>query len=177
MAVIMAATYPDTFAAAGVAAGLEYRAATSEGAAWMAMSLGGPSPAPIARDIVERMGSRRRVVPMMVFHGKWDYVVKPINGDQIARQWATVDDAILQESGASLPGEPARVEQGRVPGGHGYTREIYQASDGRVLIEKVLVDGMSHAWPGGAQGESFTDPRGPDASRLLWEFFRSHRRK
>lgn len=44
MSVIMGATYPDIFCCVGVAAGLEFKAATSQTAAFMAMSSGGPNP-------------------------------------------------------------------------------------------------------------------------------------
>ena len=177
MAVILAATYPDTFAAAGAQSGLEYLAATNEGSAWMAMSLGGPDPAPLARKIVDQMGANSRVMPLMVFHGGADYVVKAVNADQIVSQFAKVDDAILRQSGASLSDKPAETRQGRVPGGHNYSHAVYKDSTGRVVLEKYLVNEMSHAWSGGAQGGSFADPKGPDASRLLWDFFKTNRRK
>lgn len=176
MAVILAATYPDTFAAAGAGSGLEYMAATSEGAAWMAMSLGGPDPGPLAGKIVDQMGERRRVMPLMVFHGGWDYVVKPVNADQIIDQFARVGDAVLREKGGHLERTPARTEDGRVPGGHRYTRSVYQDNTGEVVLEKYVVHEMSHAWSGGAEGGSFADPKGPDASALLWKFFSANRR-
>jgi len=44
MTVIMGATYPDIFTSLGVAAGLEFKAATSVLSAYQAMSNGGPNP-------------------------------------------------------------------------------------------------------------------------------------
>jgi poly(3-hydroxybutyrate) depolymerase len=40
----------------------------------------------------------------------------------------------------------------------------------------VLIDRLAHAWSGGAAGQPFSDPQGPDASRLLWSFVARHLR-
>ena len=44
------------------------------------------------------------------------------------------------------------------------------------LVEYWQVDGMDHAWSGGASGGEFTAPGGPDASRIIWEFVSGHTR-
>ena len=37
--------------------------------------------------------------------------------------------------------------------------------------EHVEIEGLGHAWSGGAPGGSYTDPRGPSASAAVWDFF------
>jgi poly(3-hydroxybutyrate) depolymerase len=39
-----------------------------------------------------------------------------------------------------------------------------------VVASLALVQGLGHAWSGGAAGHKFSDPKGPDASRLIWAF-------
>jgi poly(3-hydroxybutyrate) depolymerase len=32
------------------------------------------------------------------------------------------------------------------------------------------VAGLGHAWSGGAAGQPYSDPKGPDAARMVWAF-------
>jgi poly(3-hydroxybutyrate) depolymerase len=41
---------------------------------------------------------------------------------------------------------------------------------GRTVATLAMVQGLAHAWSGGAAGQPFSDPQGPDASRMVWAF-------
>ena len=62
--------------------------------------------------------------------------------------------------------------------GSGYRFEIrdYGPADAP-LLRHVIVKGMGHAWSGGNPRYPFNDPRGPDASEMMMEFFAMHRRE
>ena len=61
--------------------------------------------------------------------------------------------------------------------GQRYPMTVTDFKAGRqVAATLVLVDGLAHAWSGGAARQPFSDPRGPDASRLLWAFVARHLR-
>jgi len=152
-AAIMGAAYPELFAAVGVHSGLPAGAAHDVQSAFAAMRQGA-APA--------RRGGR--AVPTIVFHGDRDATVNPRNGE------AVVAHAL---AGAKAPA--ARTERGRAPGGHGYARTLHADPSGRVVCEHWTVEGAGHAWMGGSAAGSYTDPRGPDASREMLRFFMEHK--
>ena len=149
-AAIMAATYADLYAAVGIHSGLACGAASDLPSAFMAMRQGGAS------ETLVKVGS---VVPTIVFHGDRDTTVHPDNGDRILEQSAK----------ATSPA--TKVLRGRVPDGHAYTRTIVTDWSGRVISEHWNVHGGGHAWSGGSPAGSYTDPRGPDATREMLRFF------
>ncbi|WP_231687997.1 extracellular catalytic domain type 1 short-chain-length polyhydroxyalkanoate depolymerase [Bacillus sp. FJAT-18017] len=175
MAVIMGATYPDVFASIGVGAGLEYKSATTENGAWTVMLNGGPDPVQQGTAAYKAMGTYKRVVPTVVFHGTSDYTVKEINGHQVASQWAQTND--LASDGIdnnNIDDTADETIQGQVSGGRKFTRYIYKDENSKSIVEKYIVDGMGHAWSGGDVAGSYTDPNGPNASEIMWQFFKNN---
>jgi poly(hydroxyalkanoate) depolymerase family esterase len=151
MAAVMAAAYPDLYAAVGVHSGLAAGAAHDIPSAFAAMSQGAPIHA----------SSR---VPLIVFHGEGDRTVNHINADCLV-------EAILPDAGDR---QRALTTKGRVPGGHGYTRRVYSDGDGIDLVEQWTIHQAGHTWSGGSPNGTYTDPRGPDASSELVRFFAQH---
>lgn len=87
MASILAATYPDVFAAVGVHSGLAYRSAGNLAWAMSAMrSAPAPTPAP-------------RPVPVIVFHGDADSTVDLSNARAVLDQFAPADVARVSTRG------------------------------------------------------------------------------
>ena len=176
MAVIMGACYPDYFAALGVHSGLEYKAATDIVGAQVAMSRGGPDPARQGKLAYLSAGPAARVLPVIVFHGTRDETVSPINGNQVIQQFVSTDDyADDGIANNSVSATPSSIETGQVPNGYSYTIYTYVYQDS-VLLKHYNIDGMGHAWSGGstAPPATFTDPGGPDASSIMWNFFADH---
>ncbi len=159
-AAIMGTTYPDLYAAIGVHSGLACGAASDVPSAFAAMRQAKRVPISRAGDPAGAEGYRRSV-PTIVFHGDQDTTVHPGNGDAvIARAKETTNPDLL-----------LRVQRGRVPGGHAYTRTVQHDASGRVLLEQWVIHGSGHAWSGGSPAGSYTDPRGPDAAREMLRFF------
>ena len=172
MAAIMGATYPDVFSAIGIHSGLEYKAATSQNAAFTAMSSGGPDPGTQGNAAYTAMGSFARTVRTMVFHGTSDFTVAVVNGNQALSQWAQTNDRASDGADNNNIDDTADLTQGgQVSGGRTYTRYVYEDAADNVVMEKYLVDSMGHNWSGGVLGGTYTDPNGPSASRLMADFF------
>src|SRR5712671_1537335 len=159
MAAVMAAVYPDLYAAAGVHSGLPYAAAGDVASAFEAMTQG---PSHAARPPA-------RPLPLIVFHGDRDAIVAPANAAGL------IDHVLAAASPDRRPGTPpAAVTRGQVPGGHAYTRTCYQDPAGAALAERWTIHQGGHAWSGGAPHGSYTDARGPDASAEFIRFFNEH---
>ncbi len=176
MSVIMAATYPDIFAAMGSESGLEYKAATSQTAATTAQMQGGPDPTQQGQAAYNAMGSAARVVPTIVFQGQSDYTVYPINGDQIVQQWMETDHLASNGTYNASFSSPTTTTNGQVPGsgGHSYTVQTWNDNNGTEIEEYWKVNGMGHAWSGGSSSGSYTDPNGPSATNAMYTFFINH---
>lgn len=173
MAVILGATYPERFAAIASGEGLEYEAATSMASAYSAETQGGPSPTMQGQLAYEAMSTNARIVRTFVVAGSADTTVKPLNGEQTISQWAQAND--LASDGLdddNIDDIAEMTTDAQVSGGHAYTLSTYDdATTGQVVMQKLVVTGMSHAWSGGDPQGSYTDPMGPDASKLAWDFF------
>lgn len=160
MADIVAAAYPEIFAAVGVHSGLPRGAATNVAGAFAAMKNGELS-AHAKADLTAHVGDT--VVPSIVFHGDADQTVHAKNGEQVI--------AALLRSFESI--EPT-VTRGTASGGRGYMRSTYRRGDGTTVAEHWLVKGAGHAWSGGSAKGSYTDSLGPDATGEMLRFFFEH---
>jgi poly(hydroxyalkanoate) depolymerase family esterase len=162
-AAIMGATYPDIYAAIGVHSGLAYGAADDMPSALTAMRQGGSSQDSSGRRHQGADG-KAPLVPTIVFHGDRDTTVSPVNADQ------------LIAGSPGVAGLRKTLGQGESAGGIRYTRSVYADEAGRAQLEQWVLHGAGHAWSGGSSDGTYTEPRGPDASREMLRFFIEHPR-
>ena len=120
------------------------------------------------------MGSAARVVPTISFHGTSDYLVYPLNGEQVVRQWMQTNHLASQNSYNASFQSPTSMTQGQVAGGHSYTVYTWNDNNGNEVQEYWVVNAMGHAWSGGSSSGSYTDPQGPSATQAIYNFFMSH---
>ncbi|MBB1076710.1 PHB depolymerase family esterase [Rhodoferax sp. 4810] len=168
MAAVLAAAYPDIYAAVGVHSGLPAGAASNVAQALMVMKSGHSGislPGKGRQDDVQKASEKHPpiTIPTIVFHGDDDKTVHPRNGEKLIA-------AVRGHSEGS-----AKVEQGVSTKGRRYTRCIRHGDQGNALSEHWLVHGGGHAWSGGLAAGSYTDIQGPDATGEILRFFFSQR--
>lgn len=157
-AAIMGEAYPDLYAAVGVHSGLACGAARDLPSAFAAMRGGGP------RGGTSGTQFNERALPTIVFHGDRDTTVHPRNGAEVigrANAGGRLDAAVQNEAASA---------------GHRYSRSIQRDASGRSVLELWEIHGAGHAWSGGNAAGSFTDPKGPDATKEMLRFFLEHTR-
>jgi poly(hydroxyalkanoate) depolymerase family esterase len=153
MAAILADTYPEVYAAAGIHSGLARGSARDVISAMKTMRDGGRG-----AETVSTVATRSLSVRRIIFQGASDSTVHPSNAAMLVAT-ALGDDAV-----------PTRIGK-RTAGGRSYSRSDYAGSDGGVLIEHWMIEGAGHAWSGGRAAGSYTDRKGPDASAHMVRFF------
>jgi poly(hydroxyalkanoate) depolymerase family esterase len=145
MAAVMAASYPELYAAAGVHSGLPVGSAHDLMSALNAMKGARKKPA---------ASSGARPVRTIVFHGDRDATVHPSNGDAVYRQFT-------QAAGTK------ELEER----GPGHIRTVARDAGGRVVAEHWNLHGAGHAWSGGSTAGSYATSSGPNASSEMLRFF------
>lgn len=151
MAAIVAAAYPELFAAVGVHSGVAVGVAKTVPEALAVMAKGpAATPTPLAQ-----------VPPLWVLHGGKDAVLNVQNAHALVAQW----------------GEGAVADASLVSGdGQGWRRIVRHDASGRVRSDFTVVTELGHAWSGGDKSGTFTDEKGPDASALMLAFFLAQRK-
>lgn len=153
MAALLALVYPDRFAAVAMHSGVGPGLASSSATALAAM-----------RGRSASIGKALPLVPngslpaLLVIQGDKDTVVAPVNGGLAAMRWAAMVNA--------KPNAPRVVQRGtRYP-----VTVTEWKLDKRVVATWAQVAGLGHAWSGGAASQPYSDPAGPDASRMVLAF-------
>ncbi len=164
MSAVLAANYPEMITAIAMHSGIAFGAASTVAGALTAMRTGDLDPLALGVQANQAMGERARVIPTLVLHGRQDAALHPRNGTNLAGQWA-VANAIALGKPAAIPSsrETTHREEGR------YDATIVTYDD--VDVEEWRIAPLGHAWSGGSAEATYTDPKGPDATRAVIDFF------
>jgi len=134
MTSVMLASYPETFAAGAVIAGLPYGVATNVREALSGMMQSPPRPSGELGNFVRSASKHRGPWPRVsVWHGSADRTVNPANADEIVKQWLDVH---------GLPADP--MSEAMVDG---YPRQIWWNAEGETVIESYTITDMAHGTP------------------------------
>lgn len=170
MANILALNHPQLFAAVGLHSGPVFGAGHSTMGALGVMQHGAALRADLAvREVLARH-ARFPGMPTILIAGEGDSVVRPINQVQLARQGLAFNGL--------APDAPAKItHKAQGASARHNAHRIDDFYDGRKLLLRVArIDALDHAWSGGDPALKFNAKAGPDATRMMLEFFARHRR-
>ncbi|MBP0619667.1 extracellular catalytic domain type 1 short-chain-length polyhydroxyalkanoate depolymerase [Cupriavidus consociatus] len=170
MAAVVALRYPGKVAAVAMHSGVVIGAADTPHAGLHAMRHGATAePAWLLDAAGVTPGGPE--MPALVIHGLADDAVHPVNGRLLARQFLAYNE--LEDRLAAIPDAAPDAAPGEEPG---RCREYRFGRWSRDLVALVEVEGLDHAWSGGDASYGFHSDIGPDASAMMWDFLRQHRR-
>jgi len=102
--------------------------------------------------------------PLMTIHGDADPVVNIANSDRIIQDF--VEGPSVKEQTKNISSWNPLI--------HSYKQTDYSL-DQQLVGRKVVVHKLKHNWSGGPALTLFSDPLGPSATKMIWEFFQESR--
>lgn len=170
IAVVMAAVHPDLYRAIHAEVGCMFGCASA--------LLGTPTsvstldPVVAGRNAYLAMGSRAARVPLLVSYGTLDANAYIADQEALVQQWQVTHDLVDdREQNGSVPRWVAATRTGT--DGRTYSVDTYVDAEGCVLTERWLIDGLRHAYSGGAPS-GLVDPdvdTGPNMRTVAYDFF------
>ncbi|PHV08896.1 PHB depolymerase esterase [Janthinobacterium sp. BJB412] len=169
MAYIVALNHPELIAAAGLHSAPAFGAGHNVIGALGVMQHGAGLRVERAIHEVLLREPRFPVLPAILIQGMGDQVVRPINQSQLTRQSLMLN---RMQVGADY-----KVTHKAGRGNSHNRQDIHDFYVGRKLILRVAqVARLEHAWSGGDPSLAFNAKAGPDASKMMLDFFGRHRR-
>lgn len=169
MAAWVALRFPDRIAAVGLHSGVPVGAATSARAGLKAMRHGSPL---TPQALLAAAGVASGLpMPALILHGTDDDVVNPVNARLLARQFLAYNG--LPDRWPAQPRE-AMGASAALAAGH-YVEASFRHAR-RDIVQLCEIAGLGHAWSGGDPAYRYHSATGPQASALMWAFFRQHSR-
>lgn len=176
MTQLLMACYPDVFAAGASHSGVAYVGEAGSAEPLKLMAAGSPDSnvelAQKALDCIKSSGWQKPI-PMMFVSGKADDRVSYKNSLQSLAQMVLSSDMITNGQWRDNPEQikPKKEEKFAKQGDqYAYSMCSYAMSSGP-SSKLLLVNGLNHAWSGGPSDKPYSDNRGPDATKMILDFF------
>src|ERR1700674_579571 len=171
LAAVLGLRHPKLFAGVFVHSGVACGAASAPLTAMRVLAHGADTDyEKIAADA--RADAPRRALPvaLLAIAGANDAAVAEINTIQLVRQYLVFNGKLVQEPSPPNVLPPADHEAtSTLPAGRTMTVSDYRGG-ARLVVRRVRVTALAHAWGGGGAAFPYNDPNPPDATALLAEF-------
>lgn len=116
--------------------------------------------------------NRPKKMPIIIFHGMKSPLMSPMHAIQVENEFKMFNDYLdngrmdlsyfLEKDVVSVPDTKT----------YGYNLYTTTNSDHEVIIERYMINNLSHGWSGGVKDLPYNEPNGPDASALIFKFFK-----
>ncbi len=174
MAHNLAACYPDYFTGAAIHSGLAYKVAESLEEATTVLTIPEQkSPEYLGKQAFKcgRNHGSAKISRFLIIHGSEDKRVLPVHADLISRTnevwWDYMDDGKRNSS--------TRVQSTRSQfafiSNYTVTRTERRYPFNNMIEQKLIINGMGHAWGGGKPVTVNFDPKAPSSTDIILNFF------
>lgn len=174
---ILGNCYPERFKALASHDGTQFYA-TRTGLDFADVVLCGPSvdapSAALAGDACSSLVARRpKQMPIIIFHGMKSPLMSPAHAFAIENEFKILNDLLdngVRDTSYFLSKDVKFFSgEGKT---YGYNRYTLVNQNHDVLIERYMINDLEHAWSGGVGSVPYNDPKGPDATGLIIDFFK-----
>ncbi|MFZ6749390.1 alpha/beta hydrolase family esterase [Undibacterium sp. Ren11W] len=173
MADIVALNHPDLFAAIGLHSGPMFGAGHSKIGAYGVMQHGASHRVGAAITEVLHRTPAFPSMPTLLIQGMSDTIVRPINQSQLIQQTFLLN-RLTADSARAVARQPASAA-GSLKAANAY--EVHDFYLGKkLLLRSTQIASLGHAWSGGNASLPFNSASGPDASKMMLDFFSLHSR-
>lgn len=118
--------------------------------------------------------NRPNKMPIIIFHGMKSPLMSPTHAVQVESEFIAFNDYLdngVKDNSFFLEKGVLNIPASDV---YGYNLFTTTNTDHEVLIERYMIDDLTHGWSGGVKDMPYNDPKGPDASALIFKFFRKN---
>lgn len=174
---ILGNCYPDRFKALASHDGTQFYA-TRTGMDFPDVVLYGPSvDAPTAARAGDACSTlvhnRPKQMPIIIFHGMKSPLMSPAHAFAIENEFKIFNDLLdngVRDTSYFLSKDVKYFSgEGKT---YGYNKYTLVNPTHDVLIERYMINDLEHAWSGGDGKVPYNDPKGPDATGLVMDFFK-----
>lgn len=173
---ILGNCYPERFKALASHDGAQYYA-TATGLDYSDVVLYGASVAsPIAAETGNICSSlvpnRPKQMPIIIFHGMSGPLMSPAHAFQVEAEFKIFNDLLdngVRDTSYYLEKSVTFVPATKTV--YGYNKFVLINQNHEPLIERYMINDLSHSWSGGEKDMSYNDPKGPDATGFIMTFF------
>lgn len=175
---ILGNCYPERFKALGSHDGTQYNSSTT-GADFADVVLHGAS---VPSYVAAKNGSicsslvrnRPTKMPIIIFHGMSSPLMSPAHAFQIESEFKIFNDLLDNNKRDTSYFLEKSVKFVPASSTYGYNLYTLINKEREVLIERYMINDLSHGWSGGLATLPYNDPKGPDATQLIVNFFKKH---